>query len=120
MENNTENAAFQDPSLQSMVQFLRINKDCVRLRIRQRWFATKKHSQSARKDEKEEKKSDKKDEKAAEGKEDDEAFDVDDEGEDEDVSIPMDLLEHVKKAVKEFQASMGATGNNFCWNTSKL
>lgn len=93
MESNVDTSALQDPSLQSMVQFLSTNKDCARLRVRQRWFALKK-------------KEGKKEEKEGE----DEGMEGEEEGEEEDVSIPMDLLEHVKKAVKEFQASMAGSG----------
>jgi hypothetical protein len=91
---------FQDPSLLSMVHFLRNNKDCARLRVRQRWFALKKGATSRR------------DEVVGGGEE--EGVDGEDVGDEEEEygsgSIPMDLLEHVKKAVKEFQASMAITG----------
>ena len=111
METSGDATPFNDPSLMSMVHFLRTNKDCARLRMRQRWFATKKDA--GRKDKDAEAKDPtvkgdivrKEHEEVAGGDVDD---DYDEGG--ESGSIPMELLEHVKKAVKEFQASMATTG----------
>jgi hypothetical protein len=99
MESNSDAVPFNDPSLISMVHFLRTNKDCARLRVRQRWFAAKKDAE-------------RKDKSAmAVGHEEDAGEDEGDDEEDgETGSIPMDLLEHVKKSVKEFQASMSTAG----------
>ena len=111
METSGDATPFNDPSLMSMVHFLRTNKDCARLRMRQRWFATKKDA--GRKDKDAEAKDSavkgdivrKEHEEVAGGDVDD---DYDEGG--ESGSIPMELLEHVKKAVKEFQASMATIG----------
>ncbi len=99
----------EDNSLLAMVRFLHNNKDCSRLRERQRWFSCMKNEKEREKEEKIQETTERTDKKEREDEQ------VDEEGEQEDnydEILPMELLEHVKKALKEFQASLSNPGNN--------
>lgn len=97
----------EDSSLLAMVRFLHNNKDCTRLRERQRWFSCMKKEKEHEREGKIQEKTEIIDKKERE----DEGEDEEGEQDSHDEIIPMELLEHVKKALKEFQASLSNPGN---------